>query len=76
LLRLTADPERSGSAPRVAITQLEIGQIIGKSRESANKQLRSWAKQGLIRLERGAVVVLNREKLAELAAQGFELDSP
>jgi CRP-like cAMP-binding protein len=74
LLRLTADAERLGSARKVAITQHEISQIVGRSRESTNKQLRSWAKHGLIRLERGAVVVLHREKLAELAAQGFGLD--
>ena len=74
LLGLTADAERVGSARKVAITQHEISQIVGRSRESTNKQLRSWAKHGLIRLERGAIVVLQREKLAELAAQGFGLD--
>jgi len=74
LLRLTADAERPGSAPKVAITQREISQIVGKSRESTNKQLRSWAKHGLIRLERGAVVVLHRDRLAEMAAQGFGVD--
>ena len=39
-----------------------------------NKQLRSWAKPRLIRLERGAIVVVHRDKLAEVAAQGFGLD--
>jgi CRP-like cAMP-binding protein len=70
LLRLSADAERAGSAPTLAITQREISQIVGRSRESTNRQLRSWAKHGLIRLERGAVVVLHREKLTEVAAQG------
>ena len=73
LLRLTADAER-GSALKVAITQREISQIVGKSRESTNKQLRSWAKHGLIRLERGAVVVLRGDKLAKVAAQGSWVD--
>src|SRR6516225_4928368 len=70
LLRLSADAERLGSAPRVAITQREISQMIGTSRESTNKQLRSWAKYGFIRLERGAVAVLRCDKLTEVAAQG------
>jgi CRP/FNR family transcriptional regulator, cyclic AMP receptor protein len=74
LLRLTANAERPGSAPKVAITQREISQIIGRSRESTNKQLRSWAKDGLIRLERGAIVVLHRDKLAEAAAEAFGVD--
>jgi CRP/FNR family cyclic AMP-dependent transcriptional regulator len=55
---------------KVAITQHEISQIIGRSRESTNKQLRAWAKQGWIRLERGGVYVLQSEKLAEVAAEG------
>jgi CRP-like cAMP-binding protein len=74
LLRLTADAERPSSAPKVAITQREISQIIGRSRESTNKQLRSWANRGLIRLERGVVMVLHRDKLAEVAAQSFGVD--
>jgi len=74
LLRLTADAEKPSSAPKVAITQREISQIVGRSRESTNKRLRAWAKHGLIRLERGAVVVLRRDKLAKVAAQGSWVD--
>ena len=74
LLRLTADAVKPSSAPKVAITQREISQIVGRSRESTNKQLRSWAKHGLIRLERGAVVVLRGDKLAKVAAQGSWVD--
>jgi CRP-like cAMP-binding protein len=65
-----------GAAPgrKVAITQREISQIIGKSRESTNKQLRAWAKRGWIRLERGGVSVVVPDKLAAVAAEGSELD--
>jgi CRP/FNR family transcriptional regulator, cyclic AMP receptor protein len=74
LLELTSVQE--GSAPRrkVAITQREISQIIGKSRESTNKQLRAWAKRGWIRLERGGVNIVAPDKLAAIAAEGSELD--
>ena len=71
LLHLTGDVERPAGR-RVAITQHEISQIIGRSRESTNKQLHSWVKDGLIRLERGAVSVLDRDKLDALAAQGLD----
>jgi CRP-like cAMP-binding protein len=64
LLRLTAASAPTG---KVAITQHEISQIIGQSREGTNKQLRAWAKHGWIRLERGGVSVLRPEKLAEVA---------
>jgi len=76
LLRLTADAEReSASSRKVTITQREISQIIGRSRESTNKQLRVWARQGWVRLQRGAVTVLHPEKLVEVAAEAAELDA-
>jgi CRP/FNR family cyclic AMP-dependent transcriptional regulator len=74
LLRLV-DTEAPASTRKVTITQREISQIIGRSRESTNKQLSIWAKQGWIRLERGAVTVLRPDKIAEVAAEGSELDS-
>jgi len=74
LLRLTADAEQPASSSKVTITQREISQIIGRSRESTNKQLRIWAKHGWVRLERGAVTVLHRDKLAEIAEKDSELD--
>ena len=60
---------QSGSSPtrKVSITQREIGQIIGMSRESTNKQLREWEEHQWVRLERGGVVVLKPEALAAVA---------
>jgi CRP/FNR family transcriptional regulator, cyclic AMP receptor protein len=75
LLQLTASSETSTPKRKVAITQREISQIIGRSRESTNKQLRAWAKRGWIRLERGGVSVLAPDKLAAAAAEGSELDA-
>ena len=72
LLRLTAAIEVPAPTGKVVITQHEISQIIGQSRESTNKQLRAWAKRGWIRLHRGGVSVLQSEKLAEVAAEGSE----
>jgi CRP/FNR family transcriptional regulator, cyclic AMP receptor protein len=72
LLRLTAAIEATAPTGKVAITQHEISQIIGQSREGTNKQLRAWAKHGWIRLERGRVSILRSEKLAEVAAEGSE----
>jgi CRP-like cAMP-binding protein len=75
LLQLTDNPETSAPKRKVAITQREISQIIGRSRESTNKQLRVWAKRGWIRLERGGVSVLAPDKLAAAAAEGSDLDA-
>lgn len=67
LLQLRAEAA-SQSRARIAVTQREIGQMIGMSRESTNKQLRAWTKEKLVRLERGGIVVLNSDALAEIAA--------
>jgi len=74
LLRLTANAGPSRSAGKVAITQREISQIVGRSRESTNKRLRAWARRGWILLERGSVTVLKADKLEELAVAGSDLD--
>jgi CRP/FNR family transcriptional regulator, cyclic AMP receptor protein len=75
LLRLTANHGSSKSTAKVAITQREISQIVGRTRESTNKRLRAWAKRGWIRLERGSVTVLKADKLVELATMSSDLDA-
>ena len=75
LLRLTANAGPSKPMAKVAITQRDISQIVGRSRESTNKQLRAWAKRGWIRLERGSVTVIKAAKLVELAATDSDLDA-
>jgi CRP/FNR family transcriptional regulator, cyclic AMP receptor protein len=66
LLRLSAAPGEPKKMQKVTLTQREIGQIIGMSRESTNKQLREWHQQNWIRLERGGVVVVNPAALSAL----------
>src|SRR5438445_11250452 len=46
LLELTAVEDGSATRRKAAVTQREISQMIGISRESTNKQLRAWAKRG------------------------------
>jgi CRP/FNR family cyclic AMP-dependent transcriptional regulator len=75
LLRLVGENEGAAGDGKLTITQRELSQVIGRSRESTNKQLRIWAKQGWVRLQRGAVTVLQPEKLVEVAAEAAELDA-
>jgi CRP-like cAMP-binding protein len=51
----------------VALTQSELAQIVGASRESTNKQLRDWEESKWIHLERGRVILIDRRSLAALA---------
>jgi CRP/FNR family cyclic AMP-dependent transcriptional regulator len=66
LLRLVSDREQTSASKRIAITQKEIGHIIGMSRESTNKQLRDWERRKWIKLERGGIVILQQAALAAL----------
>ena len=54
----------------IAITQQEISEMVGMTRESINKQLRAWAVRNWVRLEHGAIVVLDASALRELAEAG------
>jgi len=68
--------EQSGSSAgrKVSITQREIGQIIGMSRESTNKQLREWEEKKWLKLERGGLVILDPRPLAEILTSGQDED--
>ncbi|MET0277580.1 MAG: Crp/Fnr family transcriptional regulator [Pseudorhodoplanes sp.] len=65
LLRLNAAALAEGKN-KIALTQSEIAQVIGASRESTNKQLREWEERKWLRLERGGLVILSPEKLTRI----------
>jgi CRP/FNR family transcriptional regulator, cyclic AMP receptor protein len=67
LLRLSQRTKPSADGRKVAITQSEIGGIVGLSRESTNRFLRAWADRGWVRLQRGGIVVRAPDALAALA---------
>ena len=70
LLRLSEKHTSAQQGRTIAITQQEISEMVGMTRESINKQLRAWAGRDLVRLEHGAIVVLNAETLREMAEAG------
>ncbi len=71
LLRLSDGDERSCER-KVAVTQKDLGNIIGMSRESTNRQLRIWEEQGWVRLERGGIVILSAKALERIAESDSE----
>jgi CRP/FNR family cyclic AMP-dependent transcriptional regulator len=70
LLGLTEKRKLESASPTIAITQQEISEMVGMTRESINKQLRAWAVKNWVRLEHGAIVVLDAVSLRDLAAAG------
>jgi len=70
LLRL-ATPDGLGvnghATARVHLTQRELGNVIGATRESVNKYLRTWQRKGCIRLADRLIVITDRAGLENLA---------
>jgi CRP/FNR family cyclic AMP-dependent transcriptional regulator len=65
--------EHSLSEPphELKVTQREISQLIGVSRESANKQLRSWQRKKWVKLERGGLSILSLDALKLLISENI-----
>jgi len=53
---------------KIALTQRNLSEMIGVSRESTNKQLRAWERRKLIELQRGGIVILSPQALAAIAS--------
>jgi CRP-like cAMP-binding protein len=66
--------ERFASEPQqtLKVTQREISQLVGASRESVNKQLRKWQRQKWTRLERGGLSILSPDALRRLVSENTE----
>lgn len=63
LIRTTA----SDDGLRVELSQTELGNFAGMSREHINRQLRNWQESGIIILEQGRVRVLDPTLLVDIA---------
>jgi CRP/FNR family cyclic AMP-dependent transcriptional regulator len=69
LLRLaTSDGQPVNGHPveRVHLTQRELGNVIGATRESVNKYLRAWQRKGCVRIADRLIVITNRAAVEDL----------
>jgi CRP-like cAMP-binding protein len=70
LLELSADygdETPAGLRLDLKLSQSELGDLIGATRESVNKQLRTWASEGLLSFDAGHLVIHRLNVLEELA---------
>ena len=56
---------KPGARVVLRISQRDLGNLVGVSRESVNKQLQAWRRSGIIDLENGAIVIRNAAALEE-----------
>jgi len=72
LLRLAESSKPSPRGHKITLTQRDLSEMIGRSRESTNKQLRIWQKQKWVLLERGGIVILAPNALEAIASTAAE----
>ncbi|QDI76403.1 Crp/Fnr family transcriptional regulator [Leisingera aquaemixtae] len=56
-----------GRDGRVALSQAELAEFVGATREAVSKTLAAWKRSGLVGISRGGVQILDRSELAVLA---------
>jgi CRP-like cAMP-binding protein len=52
---------------KIALSQGELGNFAGMSREQINRQLSAWAENGIVGLKGGRVTIMDREALIDVA---------
>lgn len=75
LLRLAAldpKPTKSGLAIDLGLSQRELGELTGLSRESINKQVSAWRDAGLVCVDGRALVLADVAGLQDVAERGEE----
>jgi CRP/FNR family transcriptional regulator, cyclic AMP receptor protein len=59
--------EGGGVRIELKLPQHQLGELVGTSRESINKQLRQWGEEGLVHFEAGYVTIRDEARLDDLA---------
>jgi CRP/FNR family transcriptional regulator, cyclic AMP receptor protein len=59
----------SGAAVRIdlRLSQQELGDLVGATRESVNKQLREWTRSGIVKQERDCIEIFDLDTLRAIA---------
>lgn len=62
----TGRPEVEGCLLELHLSQGELGNIVGSSRESVNKQLQAWHRAGFIDLAKGSILIRDPAAIEQL----------
>lgn len=64
---IALDATLAGADGWMALSQTDLAELLGATRESVNKTLKDWARTGLVELRRGAVRLADVRRIARLA---------
>jgi CRP/FNR family transcriptional regulator, cyclic AMP receptor protein len=54
-------------APTIGFSQRELANMVGGTRESVNKCLRDWQRNGIVRVSEGSIIITNRPALEHMS---------
>jgi CRP/FNR family cyclic AMP-dependent transcriptional regulator len=58
-----SDADHPAATAAVRLSQRELGNIVGASRERVNRWLQRWQRDGILRIDKGVIVILDAEAL-------------
>jgi len=67
LLRLMLSDDDSSGRLKLKLSQSELGNFVGLSREQINRQLSSWSENGIVRMEEGYLHIVDKGLLFEIS---------
>jgi CRP-like cAMP-binding protein len=69
-------PKSASSATKVVrLSQRDLGNIVGASREQVNRWLQEWQRQGVLKVDKGTITILNEVALCGLVHPARRLTS-
>lgn len=63
----TSSVEKATGHPELRLSQEGLGQMLGASRQSVNKQLKEWESEGVLRVAYGRIILLDLDALRRLS---------
>jgi CRP/FNR family transcriptional regulator, cyclic AMP receptor protein len=56
-----------GKKPVIRFSQRELANMVGGTRESVNRCLRNWQRNGIVQIAEGSIIITNRSALEDMA---------
>jgi CRP/FNR family cyclic AMP-dependent transcriptional regulator len=66
LLLYSAASDAKGK-PKLSLTQSQLAETIGSTREGVNRQLRKWLREGIVNMKAGWIIIEDADALAEFS---------
>lgn len=71
ILRISKANPAEGQTAKIKVSQRELANMLGGSRESVNKCLRKWHRKGIVKISEGSIVITKQAALENLAEENL-----